>query len=289
MTQQENSIPAGAERRQNQAVVWIAGATVVAVVITVVGFNTVGRSLIDACLHAERRASPASAPTSPANDATIPAPASAVSADESEAKSPSGAAPGTTDATTSAASTGAAAPTMTTTAFAPPAADAIPAGPMGDVIRQGEQLFINTKVNAPKFVGNALNCVNCHLDAGRKADSAPMWGAYPMYPAYRSKTKHVDTFAERLRGCFAYSMNGTAPPFGDDVLVALEAYAYWMAKGAPTGESPPGAGYRKLAAAAQPPDGARVSGLRGEMRVVPRCRRPGAASGRAPGVPSAVG
>ena len=138
--------------------------------------------------------------------------------------------------------------------FTPPGAGDIPDTPMGDVIRRGEQIFLNTGANAPGFVGNALNCVNCHLDAGRKAHSAPMWGAYPLYPAYRSKTKHVDTFAERLRGCFVYSMNGKAPPEGDDVLVALEAYAFWMAKGAPVGEKLPGAGYGKLAKPAQAPD-----------------------------------
>ena len=61
--------------------------------------------------------------------------------------------------------------------------------------------------------------------AGRMADSAPLWGAYLLYPAYRSKTKHVDTFEDRLRGCFMYSMNGKAPPYGDDVLNALQTYA----------------------------------------------------------------
>ena len=141
--------------------------------------------------------------------------------------------------------------------FQPPAAGAIPHTPMGDMIRQGEQIFVHTGVNAKAYVGNSLNCVNCHLDAGRLAHSAPMWGAYLLYPAYRNKTQHVDTFAERLRGCFMYSMNGKAPPFGDEVLVALESYAYWMATGAPVGERLPGAGFAKLTKPAQAPDIAR--------------------------------
>lgn len=139
-------------------------------------------------------------------------------------------------------------------AFVPPEARKIPDTPMGAVIRRGEQIFLQTGTNAPGFVGNNLNCVNCHLDAGRKAKSAPLWGAYPLYPAYRSKTKHVDTFSERLRGCFTYSMNGKAPDPGDEVLVALEAYAYWMAQGAPVGQKLPGAGYGKAAAPAKVPD-----------------------------------
>ena len=125
---------------------------------------------------------------------------------------------------------------------------------MGDMIRKGEQIFLHTGANAKGFVGNTLNCVNCHLDAGRLGNSAPLWGAYTQYPAYRAKTKSVDTFSERLRGCFMYSMNGKAPPYGDEVLNALQAYAYWMAKGAPVGEKIAGAGYKKLAKPAQPPD-----------------------------------
>ena len=160
-------------------------------------------------------------------------------------------APATGSAAAQAPSAAGAAPSMapataTPTAFAPPAATAIPEGPMGDVIRKGEQIFLHTGTNAKAFVGNTLNCVNCHLDAGRQANAAPMWGAYVMYPAYRSKTKSVDDFEERLRGCFMYSMNGKAPPRGDDVLVALQAYAYWMSKGAPVGEKLPGAGFPKL-------------------------------------------
>lgn len=138
--------------------------------------------------------------------------------------------------------------------FAPPDARKIPDTEMGAVIRAGEQIFLRTGLNAKAFVGNSLNCVNCHLDAGRLAGSAPMWGAYPLYPAYRAKTRHVDSFAERLRGCFIYSMNGKAPPEGSDVLVALEAYSYWMATGAPVGAKLPGSGYKKLVKPPQVPD-----------------------------------
>ena len=138
--------------------------------------------------------------------------------------------------------------------FAPPDARKIPDTEMGAVIRAGEQIFLRTGLNAKAFVGNSLNCVNCHLDAGRLAGSAPMWGAYPLYPAYRAKTRHVDSFAERLRGCFIYSMNGKAPPEGSDVLVALEAYSYWMATGAPVGARLPGSGYKKLVKPPQVPD-----------------------------------
>lgn len=220
---------------ETQALVWFAGLMVLLLLIALAVFGV--------RIVREMRAAPAAV--------AAPPPAAAPTFSAPQAAAPSSPAPTASSA----------APIQPVAArgagFLPPADDAIPHTPMGDMIRKGEQIFLHTGVNAKAYVGNSLNCVNCHLDAGRQAHAAPMWGAYLLYPAYRSKTKHVDTFAERLRGCFMYSMNGKAPPFGDEVLVALEAYSYWMATGAPVGERLPGAGFAKLAKAAQPPDIAR--------------------------------
>lgn len=131
--------------------------------------------------------------------------------------------------------------------FTPVPEDQLPKGEFGKMVKLGEAIFTDTRTNAGAFVGNDLRCSNCHLDRGRLANSAPLWAAYLVYPAYRSKNGHVNSFAERLQGCFRFSMNGKAPPLGDKVLVALESYAYALAKGAPTGEILPGQGYPKLA------------------------------------------
>jgi thiosulfate dehydrogenase len=145
----------------------------------------------------------------------------------------------------------------TQAAFMPPPDSAIPNDKFGEVIRLGENIFRDTDKYAPEFVGNQLRCSNCHLQAGRQADSAPMWAAYTMYPAYRSKDGEVNSFEERIRGCFRYSMNGKAPPLGSPTLIALESYAFFLAKGLPTGESVAGHGYPALAKPPQPPDYAR--------------------------------
>lgn len=138
--------------------------------------------------------------------------------------------------------------------FTPPAESAMPADDFGKSIKLGQQIFTRTQEFAGKYVGNSLNCSNCHLDAGRKPDSGPLWGAYVLYPAYRSKNGHVNSLAERMQECFRYSMNGRAPSLGDPVLVALETYAYWLAKGAPVGEKLTGQGYPKLPPPAQKGD-----------------------------------
>jgi thiosulfate dehydrogenase len=142
-------------------------------------------------------------------------------------------------------------------AFEPPPERAMPAGEYGKVVRSGEQIFLHTSTLAKQYVGNDLNCSNCHLDAGRQPNSAPMWAAFVHYPAYRAKTGKVDTLASRLQGCFQYSMNGKAPAADDPILTALQAYAAWLATGAPVGKPLAGSGYHKLAKPARAPDYAR--------------------------------
>lgn len=141
--------------------------------------------------------------------------------------------------------------------FHPPPEASIPDNEYGEMIRMGERIFTQTGRYAAEYAGNDLSCVNCHLDAGRKADSAPLWGAFGLYPAFRQKTGHVDTFAARVQGCFDYSMNGKAPPADDEVMTALQTYAFFLAKGAPIGIPVEGGGYLKLERPPQAPDYAR--------------------------------
>lgn len=150
--------------------------------------------------------------------------------------------------------------------FVPPPESAIPGGELGRMIRLGEAIFTDTRTHAAAFVGNALRCSNCHLDAGRLADAAPLAQAYVAYPAFRAKEHRVITFEERLQGCFRFSMNGTAPPAGNEVLTALTTYAFFLATNAPTGASLPGRGYPVVAEPSLPRDYAR-----GEKLFAEKC------------------
>ncbi|MGH8370955.1 MAG: c-type cytochrome, partial [Gammaproteobacteria bacterium] len=146
-------------------------------------------------------------------------------------------------------------------AFTSPPLNAIPTDPDGDAIWQGLQLFDHTHALANGYVGDDLDCVNCHVDQGREADSAPMWAAYVAYPKYRSKNHKVNTLEERIQGCFRYSMNGKPPAADSAEMKALVTYFHWLATGLPVGITPKGAGYLKLAAPPKPADierGARV-------------------------------
>ncbi|MEP6558443.1 MAG: c-type cytochrome [Burkholderiales bacterium] len=159
--------------------------------------------------------------------------------------------------TASAPTVPAAAASASGVAFMPPLPEAIPEGPYGDAVRRGHDIFVNTQVNAKAFVGNGLNCVNCHLDAGRKAGAAPLWAAFPMFPAYRDKNHKVNSMEDRLAGCFTFSMNGKPPAYDSPEMVALVTYSAWLATGASLGTELPGRGYPKLEQSELAPDATR--------------------------------
>ncbi|WP_419204319.1 hypothetical protein [Bordetella trematum] len=81
--------------------------------------------------------------------------------------------------------TGAAPPRMPVGAdgyYIPPAEADLPKGPYGDAVKRGRDIFTQTGVMVKANVGNAMACVNCHIDAGRREHSAPMWGALRRLP-----------------------------------------------------------------------------------------------------------
>lgn len=138
--------------------------------------------------------------------------------------------------------------------FRPPEDSTIPDNEFGKMVKYGEKLFTNTQLLRGKYVGNKLNCVNCHLDRGRLANAAPMWAAYVYYPAYRKKNDMVNTLGERIQGCFRYSMNGKAPALNSDIIKAMETYFYWLATGAPVGQNMKGRGYPVLGSSEDSPN-----------------------------------
>ncbi len=115
-----------------------------------------------------------------------------------------------------------------------------------DRIRLGAQIFGDTKGKASAYVGNDLSCRNCHLDAGQSESALPLVGAEAMYPLFQKRSNRVMSIEERVQGCFERSENGTAPPAGSDVLVAVTAYVRWLAADAPRGVDPPWRGRGRI-------------------------------------------
>ncbi len=136
--------------------------------------------------------------------------------------------------------------------LAPPAANSIPAGPLGDAIRLGQSIVIDTQTRAKAYVGDGLTCANCHLDAGRTAYAAPLAGLTGVFPEYRSRRGSVESLEQRINDCFRRSMNGRALPESSNEMIGLLAYIAWLSQGVPTGVEVIGRGFRDLSAPAKP-------------------------------------
>jgi thiosulfate dehydrogenase len=149
--------------------------------------------------------------------------------------------------------------------LAPPAANSIPAGPLGDAIRLGQSIVIDTQTHAKAYVGDGLTCANCHLDAGRTAFAAPLAGLTGVFPEYRSRRGSVESLEQRINDCFVRSMNGLALPEGNNKMIGLLAYIAWLSQGVPTGVEVIGRGFRDLSAPAKP------DSVRGKALYAQKC------------------
>jgi len=149
--------------------------------------------------------------------------------------------------------------------LSPPAPTALPTGPLGDSVRYGQTLVTNTRVLAAGFVGNGLNCANCHLDGGRAAYAAPFVGLWGVFPEYRARRGSVESLEERINDCFERSMNGKPLPSDSREMIALLSYIAWLSEGVPTGVEVQGRGFKEIAAPSPPNAG------RGETLYAAKC------------------
>ncbi len=115
-----------------------------------------------------------------------------------------------------------------------------PPGPLGDVVRLGEKLVNETRSHplTKPFVGNQLNCRSCHLESGRHLKAASFIGVAAAYPAYSSRESAVITLEDRILNCFERSENGSRPPNGGKVSVAIAAYITWLSRNTPIEMNP---------------------------------------------------
>jgi thiosulfate dehydrogenase len=127
-------------------------------------------------------------------------------------------------------------------AWVMPDVSTIPAGPFGDSIRLGMQIFNDTPKYAEKYVGNKLSCTHCHIDGGTVSKGMPMIGLPGIFPMYRDREKTVITFEERIQQCFQRSEFGHRLPNEGPEMTGLVAYAQWLSKDQVIGHPFPGRG-----------------------------------------------
>ena len=144
--------------------------------------------------------------------------------------------------------------------FAPPSPDTIPGSQLGEQIRLGYQIVVNTQEYARPYVGNRLNCTNCHLDGGLNPNAASFVGLTSVYPLYRSRNAKVNTLADRVNECFERSLNGRALPPDSSKMQAIVAYITWLSEGVPQGATIPWRGLEHIASrrALDPANGKKI-------------------------------
>ena len=110
----------------------------------------------------------------------------------------------------------------------------IPHDKFGDAIKYGRELMLHTAyyicpngVNG-KYLGNKMNCTNCHQDAGTKAYSLNLVTAFRHYPSYRAREGKVLSLAERINNCIMHPHLGKPLPLDSREMIGIMSYLKWL-------------------------------------------------------------
>jgi thiosulfate dehydrogenase len=110
----------------------------------------------------------------------------------------------------------------------------IPNSPFGVMVKYGRELMLNTAyyigpdgING-KYLGNKMNCTNCHQDAGTKPFSFNLIQSHDNYPQYRAREGKVLSLAERVNNCITRPHNGKPLPLDSKEMIAFLSYLKWI-------------------------------------------------------------
>ena len=126
-----------------------------------------------------------------------------------------------------------------TSVFVAPDTSTIPHDQFGEMVRYGRELIVNSAKyigpdgTAGHYLGNKMNCTNCHLDGGTRAFGFNFFSTHARYPQYRGRENKVLNLGERINNCVERPHNGTPLPLDSREIVAMECYMRWLAAGVP--------------------------------------------------------
>ncbi len=125
--------------------------------------------------------------------------------------------------------------------FVPPDTSTIPHDMFGDMVRYGRDLVVNTAYyigpngTVGKYLGNKMNCTNCHLDAGTRPFGWNYFSAHARYPQYRGRENKILTLGQRINNCIERPHSGIPMPLDSKEIVAISCYIMWLGKNVPVG------------------------------------------------------
>lgn len=120
-----------------------------------------------------------------------------------------------------------------------PDTSAIPDDEFGELVRYGRELILNTAYYigpdgiAGKYLGNKMNCNNCHLDAGTRPYGLNYLSTHGRYPQYRARENRILSLAERVNNCIERPHNGKPMPLDSREMIAIVCYIKWLGEGIP--------------------------------------------------------
>ena len=95
-----------------------------------------------------------------------------------------------------------------------------------DAVAYGDQLWHTGESGGPsKLSTNGLGCANCHPDAS--ATQPQSW------PKFQTNLGKVGTMREMFNWCMQVVQQGKGFPLDSKEMIAMEAYATYMNRGAP--------------------------------------------------------
>lgn len=110
----------------------------------------------------------------------------------------------------------------------------IPHDEFGKMVKYGRELMLNTAyyigpngING-KYLGNKMNCTNCHQDAGTKPFSFNLMRTHENYPQYRARENKVLTVFDRINNCVMRPHSGIPLPHDSKEMIALASYLKWI-------------------------------------------------------------
>lgn len=132
--------------------------------------------------------------------------------------------------------------TKDTALFVPPDTSTIPHDQFGDMVRYGRELIVHTaKYIGPNgtvghYLGNKMNCINCHLDAGTRPFGYNFFSSHARYPQYRGRENRVLDLGERINNCIERPHSGIPMPLDSKEIVAMVCYMKWLSTNVPVGQ-----------------------------------------------------
>jgi thiosulfate dehydrogenase len=136
--------------------------------------------------------------------------------------------------------------------YSPPDTSTIPHDMMGNMIRYGRDLVFNTAYyigpngTVGKYLGNKMNCTNCHIEGGTRPFGYNYFSAHARYPQYRGRENKILTLGQRINNCIERPHSGIPMPLDCKEMIAIECYIKWIGQGVPVGGHVKGDGALEL-------------------------------------------